>query len=45
LGEGLRPGAIYRDEGVLGYRPTHRVQEGLREAMDWYVTDILGPAG
>ncbi|HEX2188375.1 MAG TPA: SDR family oxidoreductase [Longimicrobiaceae bacterium] len=21
----------------LGYRPTHRVREGLREALDWYV--------
>ncbi len=27
----------------LGYEPTHRIHEGLREAMDWYV-DNLGTA-
>jgi UDP-N-acetylglucosamine 4-epimerase len=25
---------------LLGYAPTHRIGEGLRQAMDWYV-DIL----
>lgn len=25
---------------LLGYRPTHRVGEGLREAIDWYVADL-----
>jgi len=27
---------------LLGYAPTHRIGEGLREAMDWYVNDLLG---
>nr|WP_197986322.1 MULTISPECIES: SDR family oxidoreductase [unclassified Massilia] len=27
---------------LLGYAPTHRIGEGLREAMDWYVHDLLG---
>jgi UDP-N-acetylglucosamine 4-epimerase len=25
---------------LLGYAPTHRIDEGLREAMDWYVQDL-----
>ena len=25
---------------LLGYQPTHRVGDGLREAIDWYVTDL-----
>jgi len=24
----------------LGYEPTHRIGEGLAEAMDWYVGDL-----
>ena len=24
----------------LGYEPTHRIGEGLAEAMDWYVQDL-----
>lgn len=24
----------------LGYSPTHRIQQGLAEAMDWYVDDL-----
>ncbi len=24
----------------LGYEPTHRIGEGLKEAMDWYVEDL-----
>jgi UDP-N-acetylglucosamine 4-epimerase len=27
---------------LLGYAPTHRIGEGLRQAMDWYVNDLLG---
>jgi UDP-N-acetylglucosamine 4-epimerase len=34
---------------LLGYQPTHRIDEGLKVAMDWYVrhvtkeaADILG---
>ncbi|KQQ87017.1 SDR family oxidoreductase [Massilia sp. Leaf139] len=25
---------------LLGYAPTHRIGEGLRQAMDWYVNDL-----
>jgi UDP-N-acetylglucosamine 4-epimerase len=25
---------------LLGYEPTHRIEEGLLEAMDWYVADL-----
>ena len=25
---------------LLGYQPTHRVGDGLREAIDWYVSDF-----
>ncbi len=25
---------------LLGYEPSHRIQEGLQEAMDWYVSDL-----
>ena len=25
---------------LLGYAPTHRINEGLAEAMDWYVEDL-----
>ena len=28
---------ISKSENLLGYRPTHRVDRGLTEAMDWYV--------
>lgn len=24
----------------LGYEPSHRIRDGLREAMDWYVADV-----
>lgn len=27
---------------LLGYEPTHRIGEGLREAMDWYVANVGG---
>lgn len=27
---------------LLGYAPTHRIGEGLRQAMDWYVHDLQG---
>ncbi len=30
---------------LLGYAPTHRIDEGLRQAMDWYVNDLLGQDG
>jgi UDP-N-acetylglucosamine 4-epimerase len=37
---------IGKAAALLGYAPTHRIGEGLRQAMDWYVDDLLGaPAG
>jgi UDP-N-acetylglucosamine 4-epimerase len=31
---------ISKAAGLLGYAPTHRIREGLQEAMDWYVRDL-----
>ncbi len=31
---------ISKSRDLLGYEPTHRIDEGLREAMDWYVEDL-----
>jgi UDP-N-acetylglucosamine 4-epimerase len=25
---------------LLGYEPSHRVGDGLREAIEWYVADL-----
>jgi UDP-N-acetylglucosamine/UDP-N-acetylgalactosamine 4-epimerase len=33
---------ISKAQRLLGYAPTHRIDEGLREAMDWYVADLAG---
>jgi UDP-N-acetylglucosamine 4-epimerase len=33
---------IAKARALLGYEPSHRINEGLREAMDWYVADIVG---
>ena len=33
---------VAKAQRFLGYAPTHRISEGLREAMDWYVTDLTG---
>lgn len=30
---------IGKARGLLGYDPSHRVSDGLREAMDWYVAN------
>lgn len=30
---------------LLGYKPTHRIGEGLREAMDWYVANLVPESG
>jgi UDP-N-acetylglucosamine 4-epimerase len=32
---------ISKAKKLLGYEPTHFIDEGLEEAMDWYVNDIL----
>ena len=31
---------INKAQNLLGYVPTHRIGEGLRTAMDWYVKDL-----
>ena len=31
---------ISKAQNLLGYAPTHRIGEGLRTAMDWYVKDL-----
>jgi len=31
---------ISKARNLLGYEPTHRIHEGLAEAMDWYVDDL-----
>jgi len=31
---------ISKAERLLGYQPTHVIDEGLEEAMDWYVKDL-----
>ncbi|MHB8473023.1 MAG: SDR family oxidoreductase [Gammaproteobacteria bacterium] len=33
---------ISKAKNLLGYEPTHRIQEGLTEAMEWYVNDLTG---
>ncbi len=33
---------ISKAQKLLGYAPTHRIGEGLKEAMDWYVNDLAG---
>ena len=32
---------ISKAQKLLGYSPTHVIDEGLEEAMDWYVNDLL----
>ncbi|OYY95640.1 MAG: LPS biosynthesis protein WbpP [Hydrogenophilales bacterium 28-61-23] len=31
---------ISKARSLLGYEPSHRIQDGLIEAMDWYVSDL-----
>jgi len=31
---------ISKARTLLGYEPSHRIREGLQEAMDWYVNDL-----
>lgn len=33
---------ISKAQSFLGYAPTHRIGEGLKEAMDWYVDFLAG---
>jgi len=32
--------SIEKAHSRLGYRPTHTIAEGMKEAMDWYVRDL-----
>ncbi len=48
----FRPGDVRHSQAdiskaarLLGYAPTHRIAEGLREAMDWYVADLAAGMG
>ena len=27
--------------GLLGYAPTHRIHDGLKEAMSWYIDNLV----
>lgn len=36
---------ISKAQRLLGYAPTHQLGEGLAEAMDWYVGDLVGGKG
>jgi UDP-N-acetylglucosamine/UDP-N-acetylgalactosamine 4-epimerase len=31
---------ITKARSLLGYEPSHRIKQGLIEAMDWYVNDL-----
>ncbi len=33
---------VSRAEALLGYRPTHKLREGIREAIDWYWSNLKG---
>jgi UDP-N-acetylglucosamine/UDP-N-acetylgalactosamine 4-epimerase len=33
---------VSKARGLLGYEPSHRIADGLREAMDWYVANVGG---
>jgi UDP-N-acetylglucosamine 4-epimerase len=43
----FRPGDVRHSQAdiskaaaLLGYAPTHRIREGLKQAMDWYISDL-----
>jgi UDP-N-acetylglucosamine 4-epimerase len=36
---------ISKAQTRLGYAPTHRIDAGLAQAMDWYVASLTKPAG
>jgi UDP-N-acetylglucosamine 4-epimerase len=33
---------ISKAQTLLGYAPTHRINEGMKQAMDWYVDSLAG---
>jgi UDP-N-acetylglucosamine 4-epimerase len=47
----FRPGDILHSEAdirqarrLLGYEPSHSIQDGLNEALDWYAANVAAPA-
>lgn len=36
---------ISKAGNLLGYKPTHRIGDGMKEALDWYVKNIASNAG
>lgn len=45
----FRPGDVRHSQAditkartLLGYEPTHRIGDGLKEAMKWYVSNLIG---
>jgi UDP-N-acetylglucosamine 4-epimerase len=32
---------ISKAERLLGYAPTHRIEEGMEQALDWYVRNLV----
>ncbi len=36
---------ISKAQTLLGYQPTHRIEEGLQQAMDWYVAHLAPASG
>jgi UDP-N-acetylglucosamine 4-epimerase len=48
--QGFRPGDVRHSEAniakavrLLGYKPSHTVEQGLAEALDWYRQHLAGP--
>jgi UDP-N-acetylglucosamine 4-epimerase len=35
---------IKKAQQLIGYQPTHRIDQGLTEAMDWYTSFLLDPS-
>lgn len=35
--------SIEKASQLLGYKPTHTIRQGMAEAMDWYVQDLMFP--
>ena len=35
--------SIEKASKLLGYEPTHAIDQGMAEAMDWYVQDLMSP--
>ncbi|MCG8123782.1 MAG: LPS biosynthesis protein WbpP, partial [Candidatus Thiodiazotropha taylori] len=33
---------IDKANSLLGYQPSHNIDQGLTEAMSWYVDDLTG---